>query len=273
MQHIPKVSVLMPAHNAEKYISAAIKSILNQTFKDFELLIIDDGSTDATWSIVERCARTDQRIHVRKAKRNMGVAITRNNLLKMARGKYIVWQDADDISTLIRLEQQYLFMEAHPDVGMCGGAIEFFGEHGTIAIQKYAGADDTLRRRIFRFSPVSQGAAIVRAEAYKKVGLFDTNLCQSEDLDMSFRIGQYYKFANLPEVVLRYRRHNGSISMCRVYENISDTLKVRFNAYKNLNYPMNMEDRIINRLTRLLLRVPLPTVFINWLFVIYRKLV
>ena len=99
----------MPAYNAEKYISEAIKSILNQTFKDFEFIIIDDGSIDRTWKIIQKYAKKDDRVIALKNEKNLGIAVNRNKLVSMARGKYIIWQDSDDISLPYRIEKQYNF--------------------------------------------------------------------------------------------------------------------------------------------------------------------
>jgi len=104
---LPKISVLMPAYNTENYIIEAIESILNQTFKDFEFIIVDDCSTDSTLSILKEYERKDSRIIVLKNSKNLWIAWNRNKLKKIAKWKYIIWQDSDDISIIDRLKNQY----------------------------------------------------------------------------------------------------------------------------------------------------------------------
>lgn len=120
----PKVTVLMPAYNAEKYIETAIESILNQTYKDFEFIIVNDCSTDSTLDIIERYAKQDKRIKIISNKENQKIAQTLNNGLKEAKGKYIARLDADDWSYPERLEKQVNFMEENPDVVLSSGNME-----------------------------------------------------------------------------------------------------------------------------------------------------
>lgn len=242
---IPKVSVLMPGYNAEKYVGESIQSILDQSFKDFEFIIIDDCSKDKTWEIINDFAKKDDRIVVFKNEKNLGIAENRNKLISKANGKYVVWQDADDISLPERIEHQYNFMESHLDVGISGGWLQFFNEKGNITIQKYDSNDHNLRKNIFKFSPIAQPASVIRKEVFNKVGNYDTTLRQAEDLDMSFRIGQYYKFANLQEVLVKYRRHGDSVSFNKIKENIRDTAIVRHRAVQSYGYRMSLADKFV----------------------------
>ena len=122
---MPKLSVIMPAYNAEKYIGEAIESILNQTFTDFEFIIIDDGSSDHTADIIK--GFHDERIRFIQNEKNSGVANTLNKGLELSQGEYIARMDADDISLPARFEKQVAFMEANPDVAVVGCGIELFG--------------------------------------------------------------------------------------------------------------------------------------------------
>ena len=117
----PLVSVLMPAYNAEKYIAEAIESILNQTYENFELIIADDASTDKTWSIICNYNNNDKRIVAVRNNKNLYIAGNRNKLVSLARGKYIAWQDADDISYRKRLERQVNLWKKTRMLGFVGG--------------------------------------------------------------------------------------------------------------------------------------------------------
>lgn len=242
---ILQVSVLMPAYNVEKYITFAIESVLNQTFKNFELLIIDDGSTDSTFEIIKKYSNLDHRIKISQNRENLGVSKTRNNLIKEARGKYIMWQDADDISLPHRIEEQFSYMETHPDLMIVGGFLQFIDESGKkLSIRSYAESDSQLRKHIFKYSPVSQPVAMIRKEVFEKSGLYDESLNQAEDLDISFRIGKYGKFSNIQKVLLDYRYYPESLSAQKLKENISSTLIVRRKAVSKYGYTMSIGDHL-----------------------------
>ena len=263
----PKISVLMPAYNTEKYISEAIESILNQTFKDFEFIIIDDGSTDRTWDIIQEYEKKDDRIVALRNVKNLGIPTNRNKLVSMAKGKYIVWQDSDDISLPYRIEKQYNFMEKNPEIGICGGWLQIFNENNKLSIRKYASDDKNLRKNIFKYSPIAQPVSIIRKEILDKTNGYDKSLKQAEDLDMSFKIGTFSEFSNLQEVLLKYRFDNNSISKNKMKENIIYTLKVRKKAVKKYNYKMNFQDRIAFVITFLIKFLPK-----NYIFFIFNRL-
>ncbi len=240
-----QVSVLMPAYNAEKYIGFAIDSILNQTFKNFELLIIDDGSSDSTFDIIKKYSQLDPRIKMSQNPKNSGVSKTRNNLIKQARGKYIVWQDADDVSLPFRIQEQYSYMEANHDVVVVGGFLQFIDEDGKqLYVRNYAEFDVQLRKNIFKYSPVSQPVSMIRKNVFEKSGLYDESLNQAEDLDISFRIGKYGKFSNIQKVLLNYRFYPNSLSAQKLRENINSTLKVRRKAVSQYGYTMSFLDHL-----------------------------
>ncbi len=242
------VSVLTPAYNAEQYIRTAIESILNQSFTDFEYIILDDASTDSTWEVIQEYAKKDKRIRIVRNKKNMYIAGARNMLIKEAKGKYIVWQDADDISLPNRIEHQYQFMEKHPEVGIVGGFLEFFGVEGVRGTRKYAAEDISLRKNIFKISPVAQPASMIRREVYEKVGAYDLRFPPAEDLDMSFRIGKYYKFANLQEVVLQYRENLTSATFTRLKKIEKTSIGIRYYYRNDPAYSISFVDKVYNLL-------------------------
>ncbi|MFZ2072737.1 MAG: glycosyltransferase family 2 protein [Minisyncoccia bacterium] len=242
----PLVSVLMPAYNAEKYIGEAIESILNQTFTDFELIISDDLSIDKTWEVIQDYAKKDKRISIYKNKKNLYIAENRNVLVRKAKGKYIAWQDADDISLVDRIEKQYEFMEQNPRVGIIGGYLQFFDEKGIKSIRKYATTDSELRKNIFRFSPVAQPTAMIRSECFKKTGLYNPKYPPAEDIDMSFRIGSCFEFSNIPQITLKYREHFNSSTFKKLKKIELSTLEVRWQNSVNPKYKMGLIDYVYN---------------------------
>lgn len=246
----------MPAYNAAPYIGEAIESILAQTLYDLELIVIDDCSTDDTPRIIEEYAAQDPRIRVYTNARNRGISKTRNALLSHARAPYVAWQDADDISLPGRLEQQYAFMEAHPEVGISGGALQFFHEDTMHSVRWYSASDRVLRALVFRQSPVSQPAAIIRRAILEKSGVFDEALPQAEDLDLTLRIGQYAEFSNIQDILVYYRFYPGSATTSKLRENIRATLLVRKRAHEIYGYHMGVLDRFVFLATRISLYLP-----------------
>lgn len=259
MNQTPKISVLMPAYNTEKYVNEAIESILQQTFNDFELIIIDDCSTDNTWDVIQEYSKKDGRISIHRNEKNSGISSTRNKLISLAKGNYIVWQDSDDISLPTRMEKQYKLMEENPAVGICGGYLQFFNNQGNLSIRKYAATDALLRKNIFRFSPVAQPGAIVRKKALIETGFFSTELEAAEDLAVSFQIGSKYQFANLQEVVLKYREHSDGTTFTKLRTMEINTLRVRKLNMFNKKYRFNLVDIIYNCLQYLSIFLIPPT--------------
>ena len=146
----PLVTVITPAYNAEKFIVEAIDSVLNQTYKEFEYIIIDDCSTDKTLKIAQTYAKKDKRVRVYKNEKNLGIAGNRNKGVSLAKGKYIMWQDADDISISDRMENQVNILEKNKDMGIVGGALLFFDEKGEHGRREYPTNDLELRKIIYR---------------------------------------------------------------------------------------------------------------------------
>ncbi len=245
MSASPKVSVLMPAYNAEKYIGEAIESILNQTFKDFEFIIIDDCSTDNTWGIIQKYAEKDNRIVILRNEKNSKIPKTLNRGLSISRGKYIARVDADDWSYPYRLDKQINFMESHPEVGVSGGNMEVCDETmNKIGLRRYNLDDGKIRKKIFRYSPFSHPLIIFRADVAQNLRGYNEDLSDAEDYDLYFRIGRYYKFSNLDDILLKYRVTKNSFSHSRVKKQELVTLYVRLKAIKEYGYKMEFGDII-----------------------------
>ncbi|SRR6266487_1665018 len=269
-QNPPLVSVLMPAYNAQSYIAESIQSILNQTYTNIEFIIIDDHSSDETWGIIQRFAKIDKRIKALRNSRNVYIAANRNKLIALAKGKYIAWQDADDKATATRLEKQCRFLEAHPEVGIVGGFLQFFNDRGSTGIRKYASDDKSIRKKIFRYSPVAQPTAMIRRICFNELGKYDVNYPPAEDIDMSFRIGTKYKFANLQEITLYYRESSSSATYKRVKFILNTTITIRRKYWHRKEYTPTFTDHILNYLQRIMLYV-LPAKTIILLFNLTRN--
>lgn len=269
------ISVVMPAYNAEKYIAAAIESMLGQTFKDFEFVIVDDSSTDNTWSIIQKFAKKDKRIVPVRNKENLKIARTLNTGIKLARGKYIARMDADDWSYPDRLVKQHHFMEEHPEVGIMGGTMVIVNEAGkVIGERRYYTQDKEIRRNIFKFSPFCHPVVMIRRAVLEKSRLYDPGYKSSEDYDLYFRIGLHAKFANLEDKLIRYRVLPDSLTTGRLERVELTTIEIRKKFFDSEAYQAKKIDRIYNFLHLVSVRVPIiPPKQKIWLFSFIRGFV
>ena len=200
----PTISVLMPVYNCALYLAETIESILNQTFSDFELVVLDDGSTDSSAEIVR--SYTDSRIVYHCNEKNLGLANNLNVGLRMARGKYIARMDGDDISLPERFQTQIDFLEAHPDIDLCSCGLQMFGTEDTVWVRE---ADpEAVKITMMFYSPVLHATSIWRRESFEKHNLYyDQNAFPAEDYELWSRAVFHCKLVNIPQVLYRYRIH------------------------------------------------------------------
>lgn len=207
----PLVSVNMAVYNGEKYIAEAIESVLDQTYKNFELIIANDGSTDETVSIVKRYQ--DERIRLINNSKNSGLANIRNLALKYSKGKYIAILDSDDIALPNRLEEQVAFMEAHPDFGLLGSWYQCIDAEGRILnkTEKYPASWEDIPAILLFHNYFGQSAVMLRKSCIEDI-LYRPEFPPAEDYDLWARISQRCKVWNLQKVLIHYRIHQSSTS-------------------------------------------------------------
>jgi glycosyltransferase involved in cell wall biosynthesis len=241
----PAISIILPVYNASKYLPTAIESVLNQTFSNFELIIIDDGSTDSSGKIIRKYALQDKRIKAKKNYRNQGICRTLNYGLSMVKGEYIARMDADDWSYPDRLKLQYRFMKCHPETVVCGSAIDICNEKLDIKNQRfYPISDKKVREKIFRINPFAHPAVMFKKQAVIDAGGYNEKLSGVEDYDLYFRIGKLGKFANLSETLLKLRTHSDSISGSTIERQARQNLYVRVKAISEYGYVASISDKI-----------------------------
>lgn len=219
----PVVSVLMPVYNSEQYIAQAIESILAQTFVDFEFLIIDDGSTDASLMLLEACAVKDTRVCL-TSRKNKGIPRTRNELLSQAKGEFIAVMDADDVALPERFTRQVEFLQNNPEVICVGGAHEVIDEKGRLLTRlELPEHDDEIQRlALAGHGSIRHPCAMIRRTVLIEVGGYDEALLSAHDLDLWLKLGEIGTLANLKEIVLKYRLHMNSISEQKGVQQRSD---------------------------------------------------
>lgn len=201
----PRVSVLLPVYNGDKYLRESIDSILSQDYRDFELLIVDDGSVDRSKGLISEYK--DPRIVFIEISRNNGLIGALNKGLSVARGEYVIRMDQDDIALPMRITRQVNFMDRHPEVGAAGSWVLAFGEGGKRIIRTEID-DRMLRVKLLLGNQLIHPSVIIRTSVLNKHNLFyDPDYCHSEDYKMWLDISKYAKLANIPKVLLKYRMH------------------------------------------------------------------
>jgi glycosyltransferase involved in cell wall biosynthesis len=208
----PKVSVIIPTYNAIAYLPEAVASVLKQTFKDFELIIVDDGSSDRT---VEWASQiSDRRVKV-ILQDNHGSARARNQGIAIAEGEYIALLDADDVWETTKLEKQVNFLDRNPSIGLVDTSVVLINEDGKSTGKVVASkAEKDVWKQLVQFQPVCScdSTPLIRRECFETVGLFDEDLLFLEDLDLWIRLASRYQFGAIEEALVRYRQYSGSKS-------------------------------------------------------------
>ena len=241
----PKISVLMSVYNSEKYLNYSIESILSQSFKDYEFIIIDDGSTDDSLKIIESYKQKDKRIIIIHNTKNIGTTKSLNKGLLIAKGKYIARMDADDWSYPDRLQKQYEFMQNNPDIGVSGGTIDVCNESLLVQnIRRYPLTDKLIREIIFLYSPFAHSATIWKSELMKLVGGYNQNIPLSQDCELYFKIGKHAKFGNLNIKLIKLRMHKKSSSISKDFLQEKYAIYARIKAIFEYGYKPRAIDKL-----------------------------
>ena len=200
---------------AQPNLREAVESILNQTFTDFELILIDDGSNDATAEILDEYASRDARIILRRNQKNMGLARSLNQAISMSAGEYIARMDADDISLPDRLSQQRRFLETRPQVGVLGGAYQIIDSVGSISspILNFPTEHNTLKWRLCFENPIVHPAVMMRPEVVRRANGYNPEMANwGEDYDLWQRLSGITQLSNVSFLVLSLRKHEDNVS-------------------------------------------------------------
>ena len=240
---LPEISVIMPVYNVEKYINCAIESILEQTFENFEFIIIDDGSTDHTYDIVSQYH--DKRIIKIRNASNLGVAATLNKAISIARANYLVRMDGDDISKKNRFEKQLHFMNANPNIGISGSHMELINSDGSIIKEQHKkiGYEDIRAGLFFGHTSLAHPSLIMKKDLLDTYHLrYDTAFAYAEDYDFYCRSSQYIILDNYPEALIQYRLHSESVSHKFKNQQILDAQSALYLHLRRLRLPFTLDE-------------------------------
>lgn len=293
----PLVTIVMSVYNSEKYLAEAIESILNQTYTSFEFIIVNDGSTDNSFDIIEEFMKRDGRI-VLINRENMGLPYSLNEGIFWAKGKYIARMDADDISLPTRLEDQVRFMEEN-NLDICGTNIQLFNENNTYKILDYPKNDISVKFILMFMSSFAHPSVIMKKNIFQKVKY--QNFVTSQDYRLWCDIAiNDYKMGNINKVLLKYRYHSNQISKKnnslqrektfeiseyylkqigqeKILNNLNKirngvtpiVLKVLYDEIDNYRKKSNIDDKLFLEVARYILKISSPNSF--KLFLVYRN--
>jgi len=244
----PVISVVLPVFNAALFVEQAVISILEQTFDDFELIIINDGSTDESYHILQRLQKADSRI-VLCSRENRGLVETLNEGISLARGAWIARMDADDIALPDRFNRQLQQLEKY-GADVCGSWIKLFGNGDSHTVQ-YAETDDGIRMALLFGSPFAHPTIMMRTSLAQKMRYDKAWEC-CEDYDLWERIARAgFKMTNVPAVLLRYRQHATQISSRASIVQQTLTQKVRRRYWRYMCMSWNIDEKWINDILKL----------------------
>lgn len=243
----PLVSVVMPIYNAQRYLAQAIKSILSQTLKNFELILVNDASTDKTLQIIYKFKKKDKRIKLINNKKNLQMAQSLNLAINLARSNLIARMDQDDIALPNRLEVQYAFMKSHPNVAIVGSNIIIIDENSKITGKRtYPTTSRGLKKILFRYSAFAHPTVMLRKQPFQKVKGYNPEKHPCEDIDLWFRLGKKYEFGSIPTFLLKYRVSLTSGSHHNLKKTEIIGLKIKLEAMKKYGYKPVLYDFIYN---------------------------
>lgn len=207
----PLVSIITPCYKGGKYLPFGIASVLQQDFKDFELLLIDDKSPDNTREIMQKQwekSDFDPRIHLLQNEKNLGIVGTRNKALQLAKGKYICFLDQDDLWTANnKLSLQVSYLEQHPKCVMVWSHTDLINANGEkIGQIRFATSDRGIRSKFLFWNQFCTCAVMIKSEVVKKAGLLDRRYDKVDDYDLWLKAGKYWTFGNIDKVLVAYRK-------------------------------------------------------------------
>jgi len=244
IQQQPFVSVIIPVYNSEKYIEQSVKSILEQTYKNFELIVIDDASTDGT--AAKLCTLNDPRIQVLTNEANLGNYPSRNIGIKMARGEFLFVMDADDIALPYRIERQLIYMSGHPEVGISSSSFRRFGICDNMVVN-YPLDYESLKVCFLENNYCLHPGLCIQKDLLNKTDslLYNEQYRYASDYDFVSKNFKNFKICNLPEVLMEYRVHENQITSSKYSEQQFYADQIRINYLSNIDlFPGDTDQKI-----------------------------
>lgn len=232
------ISVVMSVYNAEKYLEEAIDSILNQTYQDFEFIIVNDCSDDRCSAILKDYEKNFSKIKLLNNTKNIGLTKSLNKAIAVAKGEFIARMDADDISEENRFERQIAFFKTHPDVDILGTYSNDIDEYGKVFRTRTTPVNHKdIVKMLPKLCPISHPTVMFKKDSLAKIGFYNEKYRTSQDLEMWFRAaGAGLKFANIPEYLFKYRMDSEFLNR-KTFKFRWNDYKLRLEGFKYINLP------------------------------------
>ena len=253
----PKISVIMSVYNGEKYLKEAIESVLNQTFTDFEFIIVNDGSTDDSLKIIKSYA--DKRVRLIDNETNIGLTRSLNKAIEQARGEFVARQDADDVSLPGRFEEQIRYFERYPETALLGTGIYIIDEGGKVSGKK--AAQENPGESLFKSNRFNHGSTMFRSAVVRKLGGYNELLRYCQDYELWLRMAKSHEVRNLKQALYKLRSHDENIQFRKrdeaaLYHLLAQRLAgddldaealkaVKENGIKSLVPYLNKEEKVV----------------------------
>lgn len=257
--HSSLVSVVIPVYNAGYFLPQAIESILNQTYKNLELICVDDVSTDESFKILQKFSKQDKRIKIYRLKKHSGVSIAANFAINHAKGRFIARMDADDLMMKTRIEKQMKFLLENTDKVAVGGQCKRIDAYGkSLGIKRFPLAHKEIASMVFRSIPIQQSSLMVnRNRLPGNFPWYNQKLPIGEDYELYYKLLQYGKLANLPDTILLYREHEKGISFVSQKKTFWYIWKSRLLGITKYGYVPDLKS-VINVLIQTIIALILP---------------
>jgi glycosyltransferase involved in cell wall biosynthesis len=241
----PLVSVIIPAHNRAQLVQKAIESVLMQSYKNLEIIVVDDASDDATPQVLANFSASDPRVKVLTNEKNLGLVRNLNKGISVSRGKYIARLDDDDLwIDPGKIENQVQFLEDNKDYVLIGSGVIKVDEQGKeVSRILFPEKDKEIREIMFLKSPFVHSGVVFRKDVFEKLGGYNENLKVCEDYDLWMRMGKTGKFYNIPEYFVRYRESQGNLSYTQLRKIFKQNI-ILVGKYRK-NYPHFLKAIII----------------------------
>jgi glycosyltransferase involved in cell wall biosynthesis len=236
----PRFSFIVTVYNGEMFLEETLLSFLKQTETDWEAIVINDGSTDQTASILDRFQSKDHRFRIYHCNR-LGRISALNRALELAVGEYIVINDADDISVSNRLRIQQMFLEKNPDVGMVGAFARTIDSLGKVLPETISAptSDEDIRRVMIRFNPFVHSTIMYRAPILRAAGVYKDTFLPGFEWEMYVNIMKISHVANIPQLLVDYRIHQKSLTRTRnILKRLINVTRARWFVFREMHYPL-----------------------------------
>lgn len=230
----PLVSVIIPVFNGASYLIEAVNSVINNTYTNFEILLVDDGSKDESKQLCQMLEKKFDNVHFFSFEKNQGLGRILNFAIKQAKGAYICRINQDDVMRKERIATQVAYFENHPEVVACGSWINMFEEDGSKQTIKFLETDEQIKKIWLLISPFADPSVMYRKTAVIKAGLYQQEFWPGDDTHLWYRLGMIGKLANIQKILVDVRYHKGAASV-KYFRKLNDaTFRMHRWAHKNI---------------------------------------